>query len=55
MCLVQTECIKQTQDVIERVWSIFENIAPDKIGEFLADNIVGAVLVFSLLIWIPFG
>lgn len=51
----KTECIKLTQDVIERVWSIFEKIAPDKIGEFLADNIVGAVLVFSLLLWIPFG
>nr|XP_039256127.1 ADAM 17-like protease [Styela clava] len=49
------ECVKQTQDVIERVWSIFEHIAPDKIGEFLADNIVGAVLVFSLLFWIPCG
>nr|CAB3219989.1 ADAM 17-like protease [Phallusia mammillata] len=48
-------CNKQTQDVIERVWDIFKHIAPDKIGEFLADNIVGTVLVFSLLFWIPCG
>ncbi|XP_076807622.1 ADAM 17-like protease isoform X1 [Clavelina lepadiformis] len=46
-------CVKQTQDVIERVWDIFKHIAPDKIGELLADNIVGAVLVFSLLFWVP--
>lgn len=24
-------------------------------GKFLADNIVGSVLVFSLLFWIPFS
>uniref|UniRef100_H2YQN9 Uncharacterized protein n=1 Tax=Ciona savignyi TaxID=51511 RepID=H2YQN9_CIOSA len=47
------KCHKQTQDVIERVWDIFKHISPDKIGKLLADNIVGAVLVFSLLIWVP--
>nr|XP_018673044.1 ADAM 17-like protease isoform X2 [Ciona intestinalis] len=47
------KCHKQTQDVIERVWDIFKHISPDKIGQLLADNIVGGVLVFSLLFWVP--
>jgi len=49
----QGVCKNQTQDLVERVLEIISEIAPDKIGRFLADNIVGGVLVFSLIFWIP--
>lgn len=48
-------CVKHTQDVITRVLDLISEIAPDKIGKLLADNIVGGVLVFSLIFWIPFS
>ncbi|CAL1585754.1 unnamed protein product [Knipowitschia caucasica] len=46
-------CMKQVQDVIERLWLFIEKLDINTFGKFLADNIVGSVLVFSLVFWIP--
>lgn len=47
------KCIKQVQDVIERLWDFIDKLDINTFGKFLADNIVGSVVVFSLLFWIP--
>lgn len=47
------KCMKQVQDVIERLWDFIDKLDINTFGKFLADNIVGSVLVFSLLCWVP--
>ncbi|XP_032877501.1 disintegrin and metalloproteinase domain-containing protein 17 isoform X1 [Amblyraja radiata] len=47
------KCEKQVQDVIERLWDFIEKLDINTFGKFLADNIVGSVVVFSLVFWIP--
>ncbi|XP_025943597.1 disintegrin and metalloproteinase domain-containing protein 17 isoform X2 [Apteryx rowi] len=52
-CDTNGKCEKQVQDVIERFWDFIDQLSINTFGKFLADNIVGSVLVFSLLFWIP--
>uniref|UniRef100_A0A673CAM2 Disintegrin and metalloproteinase domain-containing protein 17 n=1 Tax=Sphaeramia orbicularis TaxID=375764 RepID=A0A673CAM2_9TELE len=47
------KCMKQVQDVIERLWDFIDKLNINTFGKFLADNIVGSVVVFSLVFWIP--
>ncbi|XP_037079638.1 ADAM 17-like protease [Pollicipes pollicipes] len=46
-------CEKTVQDVVERFWDIIEDININKVLRFLRDNIVGTVLVISIIIWVP--
>nr|XP_033792600.1 disintegrin and metalloproteinase domain-containing protein 17 isoform X1 [Geotrypetes seraphini] len=52
-CDSNGKCEKQVQDVIERIWDFIDKLSINTFGKFLADNIVGSVIVFSLLFWIP--
>ncbi|KAE8605038.1 hypothetical protein XENTR_v10014947 [Xenopus tropicalis] len=52
-CDANGKCEKQVQDVIERIWDFIDKLSINMFGKFLADNIVGSVVVFSLLFWIP--
>ncbi|XP_063771506.1 disintegrin and metalloproteinase domain-containing protein 17 [Pseudophryne corroboree] len=52
-CDMNGKCEKQVQDVIERIWDFIDKLSINMLGKFLADNIVGSVIVFSLLFWIP--
>lgn len=45
--------MKQVQDVIERLWDFIDKLNINTFRKFLADNIVGSVVVFSLIFWIP--
>lgn len=45
--------MKQVQDVVERLWDFIEQLNINTLGKFLADNMVGSVLAFSLLLWVP--
>ncbi|XP_059908488.1 disintegrin and metalloproteinase domain-containing protein 17a [Gadus macrocephalus] len=47
------KCIKSVQDAIERLWDFIDKLDINTFGKFLADNIVGSVVVFSLVFWIP--
>ncbi|XP_062857489.1 disintegrin and metalloproteinase domain-containing protein 17 [Trichomycterus rosablanca] len=47
------KCMKQVQDVIERLWDFIDKLNINTFRKFLADNIVGSVVVFSLFFWIP--
>ncbi|XP_053192874.1 disintegrin and metalloproteinase domain-containing protein 17 [Scomber japonicus] len=49
------KCMKQVQDVVERLWDFIDKLDINTFGKFLADNIVGSVVAFSLLFWVPFG
>ncbi|XP_038583522.1 disintegrin and metalloproteinase domain-containing protein 17 [Micropterus salmoides] len=49
------KCMKQVQDVVERLWDFIDKLDINTFGKFLADNIVGSVVAFSLLFWIPFS
>ncbi|XP_035006963.1 disintegrin and metalloproteinase domain-containing protein 17 isoform X2 [Hippoglossus stenolepis] len=49
------KCMKQVQDVIERLWDFIDKLDINTLGTFLADNIVGSVVAFSLLFWVPFS
>ncbi|KAJ8320554.1 hypothetical protein KUTeg_002141 [Tegillarca granosa] len=46
-------CEKQTPEVIQRFHSLIDQITSDKVVAFMKTNIVGTILIFSLLIWIP--
>ncbi|XP_060790093.1 disintegrin and metalloproteinase domain-containing protein 17a isoform X2 [Neoarius graeffei] len=52
-CDGRGKCMKQVQDVVERLWDFIDKLDINTFGKFLADNIVGSVVVFSLLFWIP--
>ncbi|KAB1267190.1 Disintegrin and metalloproteinase domain-containing protein 17 [Camelus dromedarius] len=54
-CDMNGKCEKRVQDVIERFWEFIDKLSINTFGKFLADNIVGSVLVFSLIFWIPFS
>ncbi|XP_041105392.1 disintegrin and metalloproteinase domain-containing protein 17-like isoform X2 [Polyodon spathula] len=47
------KCMKQVQDAIERFWDLIEKLDINTFAKFLEDNIVGSVVVFSLMLWIP--
>lgn len=47
------KCMKEVQDVIERLWDFIDKLDINTFGKFLADNIVGSVVVFSLVFWVP--
>lgn len=49
------KCNKQVQDVVERLWDFIDKLDINTFGKFLADNIVGSVVAFSLLLWVPFS
>ncbi|KAL0967264.1 hypothetical protein UPYG_G00250040 [Umbra pygmaea] len=47
------KCMKQVQDVIERLWDFIDKLDINTFGRFLSDNIVGSVVVFSIVFWVP--
>ncbi|XP_061560938.1 disintegrin and metalloproteinase domain-containing protein 17 isoform X2 [Phycodurus eques] len=49
------KCMKQVQDVVERLWDFIDKLDINTFATFLADNMVGSVVAFSLLFWIPFS
>ncbi|XP_052812979.1 ADAM 17-like protease [Mya arenaria] len=49
----QGVCMKQKNDMVQRLFSIIENITVDQFVAFMRSNIVGTVMVMSLLLWIP--
>ncbi|XP_077394650.1 disintegrin and metalloproteinase domain-containing protein 17-like isoform X2 [Festucalex cinctus] len=52
-CDENGKCMKQVQDFIKRFWDFIGKLDINTFGKFLADNIVGSVVVFSLIFWIP--
>lgn len=38
---------------MERFWDIIEDININKVMRFLKDNIVGAVIMITAIIWVP--
>ncbi|XP_078664840.1 ADAM 17-like protease isoform X3 [Branchiostoma floridae x Branchiostoma belcheri] len=55
VCTDDGTCEKKAQDVVKRFWDIIQWISPDKIAETMAANIVGTVLILSLMFWVPCG
>ncbi|KAH3821959.1 ADAM 17-like protease [Dreissena polymorpha] len=49
----QGSCKKQRQDMVQRLFDIIQDITPDQFVAFMRSNIVGTVIVLSLIIWIP--
>ena len=41
------------QDVVERIWVWLDDFNLNSVLKFLKDNIVGTVVLVSLLFWIP--
>lgn len=50
---VQGHCEGRTQDLIARFFDVFEGFTISTVGRIIKDNVVGATLIISLLIWIP--
>ncbi|XP_064598106.1 ADAM 17-like protease [Liolophura sinensis] len=46
-------CKKTNEDFIFRVWDIIDKITVDSFVQFMRSNVVGTVLILSLIIWIP--
>ena len=41
------------QDVVERIWDFIDDFNINSVLKFLKDNIVGTVVVISLIFWVP--
>merc|ERR1711881_835855 len=46
-------CEPTMTDIVVRIWGFFEDFNLNSVMRFLKDNLVGTVVVISLLIWIP--
>jgi len=46
-------CEPTMTDIVVRIWGFFEDFNISSVMRFLKDNLVGTVVVISLLIWIP--
>lgn len=51
--LLQGRCERTMQDVVERIWDFIDDFNLNSILKFLKDNIVGTVVIVSLLFWVP--
>ncbi|RWS12782.1 ADAM 17-like protease-like protein [Dinothrombium tinctorium] len=47
------ECKPMGQDVTRRIWHIIRNFHPNEFIMFAKNNMVGFIIICSLLIWIP--
>lgn len=53
-CDAKGICVKQEMhNTIQRLWKIIENINANSLVMFMRANIVGTVIILSLIIWIP--
>jgi len=52
-CDAKGECKKVKQDMIERFFQIIQKLDSNYVVKIMKRNIVGTVLVFSALVWIP--
>ena len=50
---VQGKCQKSQQNVEDEFTSLLKDFTFSKFARFLEQNIVGTILFFSLLVWIP--
>ncbi|XP_059159716.1 ADAM 17-like protease [Physella acuta] len=48
-----SKCISSSKSTIQRLFQILENLSIDTIATFFRNNMVGCVIVFSLLLWFP--
>ena len=46
-------CEKTVQDIVERFWDIVEELSINRVLSVLRDNLVGAVIITSAIVWIP--
>uniref|UniRef100_A0A1X7TKE4 Uncharacterized protein n=1 Tax=Amphimedon queenslandica TaxID=400682 RepID=A0A1X7TKE4_AMPQE len=52
-CRYLGECIDQIKDFASQLWSVIRDLNINQFALFLQENIVGCVLLISLIIWIP--
>lgn len=48
-------CQKSENSLVQRLFSVLEALTIDEILEFFRNNVVGVIIVFSLILWIPFS
>jgi hypothetical protein len=46
-------CVPASQDLIQRLFELFDNPSLNTFVEFMRENIVGTIIVLSLLLWVP--
>ena len=49
----QGQCERTMQDVVERIWDFIDDFNINSVLKFLKDNIVGTVVIVSLIFWVP--
>ena len=49
----QGNCERTMQDVVERIWDFIDDFNINSVLKFLKDNVVGTVVVISLIFWVP--
>lgn len=47
------QCERTMQDVVERIWDFIDDFNINSMLKFLKDNVVGTVVVISLIFWVP--
>ncbi|XP_071103682.1 ADAM 17-like protease [Haliotis cracherodii] len=52
-CSKEGTCTKSTTDLVYRFFDFIEKLTPSKFVEIMRSNIVGTVIVLSLIIWVP--
>ncbi|XP_076457849.1 ADAM 17-like protease [Babylonia areolata] len=48
-------CQKSEISLVKRLFNVFDSLSISQIIQFFRNNIVGCVMVFSLVLWIPFS
>ncbi|KAL8593287.1 hypothetical protein ACOMHN_009940 [Nucella lapillus] len=48
-------CQKSEISLVQRLFEVFDSLSISQIIQFFRNNIVGCVMVFSLILWIPFS
>ncbi len=49
------KCMQRVKDYVSRFWKVINTVTVSGFVEFMKRNIVGSIIVFSLLLWVPFS
>ena len=49
-----TTCKKKQMDMMEQFNSVFDYLQPSKFKVLVRNNITGAIMIFSIMLWVSF-
>ncbi|XP_025104285.1 ADAM 17-like protease isoform X2 [Pomacea canaliculata] len=52
-CSENGVCVQVQQQLIQRIFDFIQDLDPSKLVKFMRSNVVGTIMVMSLIVWIP--